>query len=61
MEKPEYLKEKYLLFLDSLRNSGVTNMFGAGSYLQDSFPELNKKEAGKVLLYWMKTFDERHN
>ena len=29
VEKPEYLTEEHLLYLDQLRESGVTNMFGA--------------------------------
>jgi hypothetical protein len=44
-------------FLNDLRDSGVTNMFGAGSYLQDEFG-LDKKEAGQVLANWMKSFGE---
>jgi hypothetical protein len=43
-----------------LRESGVTNMFGARPYLMREFPELNSKEASAVLAYWMKTFEERH-
>jgi len=27
-----------LLYLDRLRDSGVTNMFGAGRYVQKAFP-----------------------
>ena len=50
-----------LEYLDDLRESRVTNMFGATPYLQEMFPELSKKEAKKVLVYWMKTFSERHN
>lgn len=43
-------------YLDALRESGETNMFGAGAYLQDAFG-IDKAEARAVLGSWMKTFD----
>ena len=49
--------EKYFIFLDDLRDSGTTNMFGASSYLESEF-EIGKKEAIDVLCKWMETFDE---
>lgn len=51
--------EKYYEYLDELRDSGVTNMFGAASYLEDAFG-LTRKEAKAILLDWMGTFGERH-
>ena len=61
MERPEIVRDEHLDFLDQLRESGVTNMFGAAPHLQDAFPdELNKQDARQVLLYWMETFSERH-
>jgi len=47
-------------FLDWLRESGKTNMFGATPFLQKQF-NLNKEEAKAFLLEWMETFGERHN
>ena len=61
IEKPEGLIEEHLEYLDELRESGDTNMFGARPYLMDEFPELEEKQASKILSYWMKTFSERHN
>lgn len=52
-------KEKYFVYLDELRESGVTNMFGAAPYLEDEF-DLDRKEAKAVLVEWMRTFNERH-
>lgn len=61
--------EEMLLFLDGLRATGVTNMWGAAPYLDAEFPDLAKntkrgygssKNAGKVLVYWIRTFSERH-
>ena len=40
-------------FLDSLRESGQINMFGAAPVLVDVF-EINKFEAREVLAAWMK-------
>jgi hypothetical protein len=58
--KPERLQEEHLEFLDNLRDSGVTNMFGATEYLLLEYPELSDKEAKDILFYWMKTFSKRH-
>ena len=60
IEKPEFLTEEHLVYLDRLRESGVTNMFGAAPFILDQFPELTEKEAKQVLIYWMETFGERH-
>jgi len=49
------LNHEYYDFLDGLRESGVTNMFGATPYLQEQFG-LDKKEAIDVLVAWMKQF-----
>ena len=50
------VKDMYI-FLDALRDSGVTNMFGAAPYLQDEFG-LDKREARQVLSNWMQSFSE---
>jgi len=52
-------KEKVFMFLDDLRESGITNMFGAAPYVQDKF-EVNSSEAVQYLVDWMETFAERH-
>jgi len=46
-------------YLDDLRESGVTNMFGASPYLKDEF-DLSYLDARNVLSEWMRTFSERH-
>lgn len=43
-------------YLDALRESGVTNMFGAGPYLVRDCG-LEKADAGAVLSAWMGSFD----
>jgi len=55
----EVLTDEHLIYLDNLRESGVTNMFGASSYLVDEFG-MSNREASEVLLYWMRTFSKRH-
>lgn len=46
------------VFLDVVRSSGVTNMFGAGEYIQSQFG-VSKLEARTFLTEWMRTFGER--
>lgn len=49
---------KYYEYLDVLRDTGVTNMYGAGPYLENAFA-LDKKTARAILLDWMQTFTAR--
>ena len=53
----EGVEKRMFTFLDGLRDSGVTNMFGAGPYLEDEFG-LDKREAREILVKWMRSFDE---
>lgn len=55
----KYEFERYFGFLDDLRESGVTNMFGASPYLIEEFG-VDKSTAQRILIEWMRTFDERH-
>jgi hypothetical protein len=59
IERPDCVTDEHLEFLDELRDSGETNMFGARPYLVDEFM-LSKDESAKVLSYWMASFGERH-
>lgn len=58
MERPEYVKKKHLEYLDALRKTGVTNMWGAVSWVENAFPKLSKAQASEVHSYWMKTFGQ---
>lgn len=40
---------EYFEYLDDLRESGETNMFGARPYLQGEFEDLTIKDARRVL------------
>jgi len=55
MKRPKFVTDEHLEYLDDLRESGETNMFGAGLYLVDEF-EMDKRTAREVLSYWMSTF-----
>lgn len=43
-------------YLIALRDSGVTNMWGATPYLEARF-DLPHKDAKDILLEWIKSFD----
>lgn len=60
LAKPKGLKNEHLIYLDDLRESGETNMYGARPYLQAMYLNLSDEKASAILLYWMKTFAERH-
>ena len=49
------MKKEHKEYLDNLRKSGITNMFGAGLYLEGQFG-ISKEEAQKILVEWMETF-----
>jgi len=67
-ECPAFCTDAHLAFLDDLRESGDTNMCGAGAYLDREFPELSdgrpsfhsSEKARSIFLYWMDSFIERH-
>ena len=52
-------KEEVFEYLDDLRESGITNMFGAAPYVADEF-NIEKDEARKYLTEWMETFGKRN-
>ncbi len=54
-------RKKYFNFLEKLRESGETNVYGAVPYLQDNFRELRYalEDAKRILLDWFKTFEEK--
>lgn len=51
--------DEHLKYLDVLRDTGVTNMWGAAPYLEATF-NLSNADAKKILVHWMETFGERH-
>ena len=53
--KPAKPDPEYCEFLENLRQSGVTNMFGAASYLVQEFG-LTHAEARAILIQWMESY-----
>ena len=47
------MEQEVLEYLDRLRESGVTNMFGATPYIVREF-DISRKEASELLIKWMK-------
>jgi hypothetical protein len=58
-EKPDYITDEHLEYLDELRESGDCNMFSATPYLIEEFG-VSKNEGRDILSYWMKTYVERN-
>ena len=54
---PKGLKQEHYDYLEDLRESGETNMFGAGDYVRQCF-DTGKAEADTIVLLWMGTYDE---
>ena len=45
-------------FLDDLRESGVTNMFGASPYVRDEFNDIGQLESRQLVASWMTNYNE---
>ncbi len=58
IERPDIVTQEHLEYLDALRDSGETNMFGASPYLEAEFG-LTQPDAKIVLKYWMISFEQR--
>ena len=54
-KRPRFVTDEHLVYLDELRESGDTNMYGAGEWLEDEFA-ISKQEARHILTYWMRSF-----
>lgn len=57
MEEKYLMPDEYDCYLEGLRRSGVTNMFGASRYLEYEF-SLDKADAREILASWMKNYDK---
>jgi hypothetical protein len=53
-------ERKVFEYLDALRESGATNMYGATPYIQKRFGT-TRYEAQRLLTQWMETYSERHS
>jgi hypothetical protein len=50
--------EAYYTILERIRQSGITNMFGAAPYLKEFCPELSHPEAKEILCNWIHNYSE---
>jgi hypothetical protein len=50
--------DEMLVYLDDLRESGITNMYGATAWLTKEYG-LNRRDAKSVLTHWMTTYEKR--
>ena len=57
MRKTTQSEKEVMEFLNILRDSGATNMFGATPYVEEEFG-LDKSESRRILSLWMKNFNE---
>ena len=50
---------KYWIYLEELRRSGETNMYGAVPYLTAEFEDegMTRKQASAILADWMKNYN----
>ncbi len=49
------LTAKHKAYLDKLRDSGITNMYGATEYLMNKF-RITYEEAKVILMEWMSLY-----
>ena len=49
---------KYWIFLEALRKSGITNMFAATPYIMEEF-EVNYDVAKTILKDWMENYNPK--
>jgi len=54
------MEQKVFKYLNDLRRSGETNMFGAGSYISSRFGT-DKITSRKYLSLWMHNFNDEGN
>lgn len=52
-------EEEVFQYLDNLRESSETNMFGAAPYVAAAF-DMDAATARRYLARWMTTFSDRH-
>lgn len=60
MRKTTELEKEAMSFLNRLRESGITNMFGAGPFVEEEFG-IDTREARRILSLWMHNFNTEGN
>ena len=59
MSRPDFVKQEHLEYLDRLRESGVTNMFGSPAFVARRF-DIKWDLASDIVGYWMETFGDEN-
>ena len=54
------LEKDALKYINELRISGATNMWGASPYVEAEF-SIERKESNRLLTLWMENFNEEGN
>jgi hypothetical protein len=54
------IEKEAMTFLNGLRESGITNMFGASPYVDEMF-NTGAAEAKRILVLWMANFNDEGN
>ena len=54
------ISNEVFLYLEELRESGITNMFGAHQYVMEDF-EVSKAMAIKLVKTWMDNYNNKEN
>ena len=58
--KSAYQEQEVFEYLNELRESGATNMFGAVRYIVKEF-RYSEEESRRILLLWMDNFNDEGN
>ena len=58
VDRPSFVTNEHLVFLDDLRKSGQTNMYASTSFIEEEFGTTHE-ESIEILVYWMITFTQR--
>jgi len=56
-ERPAIATAKHFSALESIRQSGICNMYGASEPLRQVFPDLTAKQSADILIYWMENYE----
>ena len=54
------LERSIFALLDTIRESGIVNMFGATPFVREQF-KLSRKESFEILALWMKNYNPEGN
>ena len=53
MNRPNFLTDKHLGFLENLNTSQLNDMLYTVPYLLQNCPELNAKQAQEAVIFWL--------